>query len=620
VGPTVARQPIDPRDIIGLDSEYDRESGFYLACARFDNEHLTFKDRESTIDFVKWCERGSRVLALHNARSDFNALGYYPTECRLLDTLVLSWLNNENEAHGLKVLTPRYLGRDLEDPIKVRDGKVYWFNYKTRLHEAPIEEVEAYCADDARATRDLALLALKDWDIPWDWYWDYEVPLDHVLYDMERAGIRLDTDRLLQETYTLSRERAAHRARVFEQVGYQFNLNSGKQLANVLFHKKWNDKVRGTVGTFKTCLHGKDPERCAEGGYVRATKKQEGRASVCVGRPKEGWVDLERKGLGLKARKRTETGLLSTDDEALEPHSDHPTVATLLDFRAADKVVGTYLEAFPRFMKGDRLYGHFNRTGTKTGRLSSSDPNLQNVPARGDLGKRVRRLFIPSEGMVFVQADLDQIELRLLAAFAKDPALLQAFRNGEDPHGKTADLMAVERLLAKNINYSMAYGGSARTIQRKYARNQPLEVIEAALSRHRAAFPHIYAWKERVLDFAKRNGFVYTVARRKRRLPDIYDFNVKRRAAAERQAVNVAIQGSAADLMNVATVLMAQQGVPLLLQVHDEVVAECPPEQAEAVALQLTAAFQLAASHLSIDPTIISVTPKVVTDWGQAKE
>lgn len=593
---------MDPERLVGFDSEYCRcGCGYYLACFIYPNgTSIVLEDRDETVRECEHLRTKGFTVAGHNIRSDFTALGTYPEDVPVFDSLVLSWLFNENGRHGLKYLAERDLGRKLEDPIKTRDKKVYWRTYKTHIIDAPQEEVATYCMEDARATRDLSLFY---WErLPeglTTWYLNKEAPFDYTLYKMERRGIALDGEALMSETYTLSQDVEVAKAKVFASVGYEFNLNSPQQLGNVLYTGEWHDKERQLVGQYK---NGKD---------------------------KYGWVNVPRKGLGLRPGKTTENGLPSTDEETLLGLAGHPTVDAVLEYREAAKVLSTYLLAFPQYMEGGRLFGHFNSTGTVTGRLSSNDPNLQNIPSRGSLGKRVRTLFVPEPGNVLVVADLDQVEYRLLASFSREPALVEAFETGADIHLRTAELVGVgQRAVGKTLNYAVVYGaGPGKVASLLTQAGLPTSPDQARnfLDRYYDALPNVVAWKERVLAYCRRNGFVVTLGGRLRRLPDInlpvasQEFR-RRRFGAERQAINSVIQGSAADLMKVAMLRMDEDGLPILLQVHDEVVAEVPDDAQSCAWAEEVILHGVAAAREELGVAVpLTCEPKAVQNWGQAK-
>jgi DNA polymerase I len=364
---------------------------------------------------------------------------------------------------------------------------------------------------------------------------DLEIPLAHVLADMERTGIRLDCDRLGELALDVDGQMAALETRCTDLAGRAFNVGSPRQLETILFDE-----------------------------------------------------------LGLRAIKRTKTAR-STDADVLEElAAEHPLPATILEHRTLSKLKGTYLDALPRVVhpQTGRVHTRFNQAVAATGRLSSSEPNLQNIPIRHELGRQIRTAFIAREGWRILSADYSQIELRVLAHLSRDPELCEAFAGGTDVHTRTAtSLFGVTpenvtremRGRAKTVNFAVIYGQT----QFALARNLGIERSEA--KRYIDAFFERYAgvrrYMEAVVEEARRTGEVRTVLGRRRQLPDLGSRNRQLRAAAERMACNTPIQGSAADIMKRAMVnihrAMGAAGMraKLLLTVHDELVLEAPPEE-----------------------------------------
>ena len=393
-----------------------------------------------------------------------------------------------------------------------------------------------------------------------------ELPLIPVLADMERAGVGVDVRALHGFLDEVQADLNQLTARIYEAAGGEFNIRSAQQIGEVLF-----------------------------------------------------------KRLGLPAAKATKGGQASTSQDVLEKLSGHhPVVDTLLEFRKLEKLRSTYLEPLPRLAGPDsRIHTTFNQLVTATGRLSSSNPNLQNIPVRGDLGRRMRTCFTAAPGHALVAADYSQIELRVLAHYSQDATLLAGFRNGEDIHTRTAALLngveasAVtpdQRRGAKTINFGLIYGMG----ERKLAQELGIGLAEARgfMERYFAHFSHIKEFYDDVENRARELGYVTTLAGRRRPLPDMRSQSAASRAQAERQAVNTLIQGSAADIIKLA--MLAVHGdeelrglsARLILQVHDELVVEAPEAHAEAVGRRVA---QLMTSCLA-DDTELSVP--LAVDWG----
>jgi len=369
---------------------------------------------------------------------------------------------------------------------------------------------------------------------------ELELPLIPVLADMERIGICIDFAAFKSFLAEVSAEVESRTARLHELAGGPFNVRSSQQLAQILFQK-----------------------------------------------------------LGLKPAGKTPGGALSTANEALEKlEGQHPLIAEILAFRTVEKLRSTYLEPMPRLADAHgRLHTRFNQLATATGRLSSSGPNLQNIPIRGPQGKRMRACFTAAEGNLLVAADYSQVELRVLAHFSQDPALVEAFLHDEDIHSRTAALLfekdasAIspdERRGAKTINFGLIYGMGPQKLARELSitTNQAKEFI----ARYFEKLGTLKAFYETLVQDALERGFVTTLAGRRRLLPELFSRNQQVSATARRQAINTVIQGSAADVIKLAMLrthadqALAGLGARLILQVHDELLLEVPEDAAHQAA------------------------------------
>lgn len=383
-------------------------------------------------------------------------------------------------------------------------------------------------------------------------YSEVELPLARVLAKMEAKGVSVNRERLQALGRELSESITQVEQHIFNLGGERFNVNSPSQLGEVLFGR-----------------------------------------------------------LGLPAAKRTKTGY-STDAETLESLRPlHPIVEQILLYRQLVKIQGTYVEGLlPLICPDDRIHTTFHQTVAATGRLSSSDPNLQNIPVRLPLGRRVRGVFVPSSGRTFLAADYSQVELRVLAHLAGDENLLQAFRDGEDIHRRTAseifniplnEVDATWRSRAKAVNFGIIYGISDFGLARDtgVGRSEAHDYIERYFQR----YPALRRYFDGVVEEARDQGFVSTILGRRRPLPDIRAHNRVRRQYAERMAMNTVIQGSAADLIKVAMLridaAMAEAGLAsdMILQVHDELIWDAVPDELEQLA-------QLATKHMSSAMTL----------------
>jgi DNA polymerase-1 len=401
-------------------------------------------------------------------------------------------------------------------------------------------------------------------------YCDTELPLSEVLRSMEDRGIALDRELFARLSQEMTTQIAELEAKAKEAAGTDFNVSSPRQLADILFDK-----------------------------------------------------------LGLKAGRKTETGQRSTDSDTLESlRAEHPLPGIVLEHRELSKLLGTYVEPLPKLCDAQgRVHTRFQQTVAATGRLSSIDPNLQNIPIRGETGRKLRSAFVAGPGKVLISADYSQIELRLLAHLSGDTALTEVYRRGEDVHARTAAIVhgvapdqvtADQRRAAKVVNFGVVYGMGPHAL----ASQTDLSYAEAKrfIEGYFAAYPAVKPYMEGILESTRSKGWVETILGRKRWIREINDKNRVFRERAEREAVNTPVQGSAADLVKLAmlSVDRAIRGgklrADLLLQVHDELVVECTAEAAPEVAGRLKELMEGAMS-LSVP---LSVETGAGKDWGAA--
>lgn len=367
-------------------------------------------------------------------------------------------------------------------------------------------------------------------------YREIELPLSDLLYRMEVEGVKADVELLDKMSAEFHAQLDAITEEIYALAGETFNVNSPFQLQRILFDK-----------------------------------------------------------LGLPHGKKNQRGY-STGNDVLEKIVDkHPIVEKILSFRQTAKLLSTYLDGLKPLVKRGLVHTTFNQTLTSTGRLSSSDPNLQNIPIRSDVGKEIRRLFVSKHG-VFVGADYSQIELRLLAAFSKDANLLDCFRNGEDIHTRVAsELLGIPaelvnhdmRRMAKAVNFGIIYGISDFGLSQNV--NLSVKKAHEYIKLYFERFPTIKAYLDGCVEQAKRDGYVTTLTGRRRMIPELKSGNYSQRAFGERAAMNMPLQGSAADIMKIAMLkvdsAMRQANLrsKIVLQIHDELIVDCYPDEAEAV-------------------------------------
>lgn len=390
----------------------------------------------------------------------------------------------------------------------------------------------------------------------WNLYNEVELPLVEVLREMEAAGVRVDVNKLKEAETVLTQELNQLEQRIYELAGEPFNINSPKQVGELLF-----DKLK----------------------------------------------------LDAKAKK-SKTGQYSTSEEVLMGLKDrHEVVGAILEYRALSKLISTYISALPGYIAADgKIHTTYNQTVTATGRLSSSNPNLQNLPIRSERGRFIREAVIPDEGCMFLSADYSQIELRLMAHFSQDEHMLSAFRSGQDIHAATAakiyglpieQVTKDQRRNAKTANFGIIYGISAFGLAQQLdcSRTEAKQLIDDYF----AAFPRVISYIESQKELARQRGYAETLFGRKRYLPDINSHNGTVRSFAERNAVNAPIQGTAADIIKMAMVSIHRRlkekhlQAQMIMQVHDELNFNVPANEVDRVREIVVSEMQNAV-HLSI--------------------
>ena len=490
----------------------------------------------------------------------------------LCDTMLLHYLLDPESRHGMNYLTRTYLNYA---PIEI-ESLISRGARQITMDMVPVEKVAEYAAEDADVT-----LRLKE--VLWPQvveqgleklYREIEEPLIRVLADMETTGVRIDTAILREAGSELTGQLAELENRIREMAGDPtLNVNSARQLGEALF------------------------------GRMRLDPKP----------------------------KMTKTKQYRTDEEYLQSLADsNPIIGAILEYRGIRKLLSTYIEALPTLVnpRTGRVHTSFNQAVTATGRLSSSNPNLQNIPIRDAQGREIRRAFVPADDdHLLLSADYSQVELRLMAHLSGDRNLLEAFRNGEDIHSATAallfgvpiaDVTPDQRRKAKTANFGIIYGISAFGLSQRLGipRTEAKEIITGYFR----SYPGVRQYMERVIDQAREQGYVSTIFGRKRHLPDIRSSNATVRGLAERNAINAPLQGSAADIMKIAMIRaweeLRRRGLrsQIILQVHDELVVDIYKPEREEVAAIVVDTMEHAAK-LSID---LSVDYGVGANWLEA--
>ena len=525
-------------ELVGIAFSWENYKGYYLP---FPDDQ---KDAQKIIEQIRpFFEQEGIEKVGHNLKYDLKVLSNYNLSVKgpLYDTLIAHYLINPDRRHGMDILAASYLNYEPQ-PITDLIGKKG--KNQGNMRDVSLKDQTQYAAEDADITWQLKQYFEKELDAADNQklFQTVELPLVPVLTAMEKEGINLNVSFLNEFAKTLEIDSARLQKEIFEQAGEEFNLASPKQLGLVLF-----DKLK------------------------------------LVEKPK-----------------KTKTGQYSTAEDVLSSLAkNHSIIADILNWRSIQKLLSTYVIALPDEInpKTGRVHTVYNQAVAATGRLSSNAPNLQNIPIRTERGQQVRKAFIPrDENHVLLAADYSQIELRIIAALSKDPSMVAAFQNNEDIHATTAakvfgvpleEVTRTQRSNAKTVNFGIIYGVSAFGLsqQTDLSRSESKELIDT----YYESYPKLKAYMSSQIDFARDNGYVATVLGRRRYLKDILSQNAIVRGAAERNAVNAPIQGSAADIIKIAMINIHKRletgdwKAKMLLQVHDELVFDVPRTEVESL-------------------------------------
>jgi DNA polymerase-1 len=521
-------------DIAGIAIAWEKDSAYYIPLNHSDvklNSKIVLDKLRPmfTNQKVKKIAQNIKFDAMILKEHGLDVNGIY------FDTMIASYLINPTGQHKLDKLSEYYLNYEM-----IHIEELIGTGKKQKLMtEISAEEVLPYAAEDADITLKLYEVfkpKIKELGME-DLFYNLEMPLVEVLMSMEKDGIKLDLGLLRELSEMHGKDIANLQKSIFEAVEEEFNLNSPSQLGTILF-----DKLE---------IH---------------------------------------KDLNRKKPPKTKTGQYSTSEKILDRYTDHPIVSTIMDFRRLTKLKNTYLDALPDLVssKTGKVHTSYNQTVAATGRLSSSNPNLQNIPIRTEIGREIRKAFIPSESnLKILSADYSQIELRIMAHLSGDKTMISAFKNNLDIHASTASLIfdiPVEevtpdhRRKAKEINFGIIYGMSAYGLSARLgiSNDEATEFI----ADYMATYPKVHEYMQQSIEQAREKGYVQTMMKRRRYLPEIKSDNRQIREFAERTAINTPIQGSAADLIKKAMIdihqhiLMKKVNANMLLQVHDELVFE----------------------------------------------
>ena len=559
---TTSLNPLEAR-VVGVSLSTEPLRAWYLPLRHQQGTNLP---AEATLErLAVMLKDPDRPKTGHNIKYDALVLRNEGIDIRgiAFDTMVASYLLNPSRRHhGLDSLALEYLQHQMI-PISSLIGSG---RNQISFADTLTEEAGEYACEDA----DMALRLMREMTPKLEALElrslmdQIEVPLIPVLVEMEATGVLVDRSLLGAMSSEFEEELTRLEAEIHDQAGEAFNVNSPQQLQEILFDK-----------------------------------------------------------LGLPPAKKTKTGL-STDSEVLEGLiTEHEIARMLLDYRALSKLKSTYIDALPRLINPDtgRIHTSFNQTVATTGRLSSSEPNLQNIPIRSTAGRRIRRAFVAPEGRVLLSADYSQIELRVMAHLSKDERLLEAFRSGSDVHTSTAaaifecpleEVSADQRRQAKTVNFGVMYGMGSVSLGKQLG--IPSSEAKAFIESYFDRFSGVAGYIEWAKEEARRNGFVTTLMNRRRYMPELESSAPQVRSFAERTAVNTPIQGSAADLIKKAMISidrwLRQEEVPadMLIQVHDELVFEVDSEAVEEVQKRVV---DLMESALDLDVPIV-----VDAAWG----
>lgn len=521
-------------ELIGMSFSYRKGLAYYIPLS---------ENREEAIEtleiFRPFFEKKEIIKIAHNLKFDYKILKQYGIEVEgaMFDTMIAHYLLNPDGRHGMDYLAEVYLNYK-PVPIETLIGKG---KNQGTLRSVSIEDQTKYAGEDADVTFQLYEIfspQLKKENLE-DLFYQVEMPLMKVLANMELEGISLDKKWLEQESKDLENDLKELETKIFSLTGEEFNMNSPRQLGEILFDK----------------------------------------------------LQLDPKA------KKTKTGQYATSEDVLQKlSSKHEIIPLILEYRTYQKLKSTYVDALPNQIDKDdnRVHTNFSQTTAATGRLASVNPNLQNIPIRTLRGQQIRGAFKADEGKKIISADYSQIELRLIAEISNEENMIKAFQNGEDIHASTAsklfnvpleEVTKTQRSQAKTVNFGIIYGQGAFGLaeQTGLSRTEAKQMIE----NYFATYPQLKKYMAEQVKKAQDLGYVETILKRKRHLKDINSANFVVKAHAERNAVNAPIQGSAADIIKIAMIKIDEElsaknlKTKMLLQVHDELVFEAPIEEIE---------------------------------------
>ena len=514
-------------DIVGISFSWQKGIGYYLPIKNNKSVH------EKSFEILKPFFESTEIIKVgHNIKFDIQVLHKYNVKVSspIYDTMVAHYLINPDMRHNLDTLSESYLNYS---PISIESLIGKKGKNQISMRDVSIDKITDYASEDADITLQLKSIFDKEIEVNnlSKIFYDIEIPMINVLSEMETEGIKIDTSYLEKLDKEFEEDLEKLKKEIFKKSGEEFNLNSPKQLGEILF-----DKLK------------------------------------LVSKPK-----------------KTKTGQYSTSEEVLSSlANDHKIIEDILEWRSLDKLQNTYVKSLPNEVSSltNRVHSSFNQTVTTTGRLSSNNPNLQNIPIRTANGQKIRRAFIPrGSDYILMAADYSQIELRVIASMSNEENMIDAFVNNQDIHTMTAskiynvdpeNVTREQRGNAKTVNFGIIYGVSAFGLSQQTDLNRSESKV--MIDNYFLNYPGLKKYMSDQIDFARNNGYVETIMGRRRYLQNINSQNNMLRSSSERNAINAPIQGSAADIIKIAMINinseLKKQSLKskMLLQVHDELV------------------------------------------------
>ena len=533
---TTSTNPIDA-ELVGLSFSVEEKKAFYIPVP------ANREEAQTIVNIFKPLYEDSTITKVgQNIKYDLEVLRRYDVKLAgpLFDTMIAHYLLQPELRHNMDYMAEIFLNYQtihIDELIGPKGKK------QKSMRDLPPEEVYEYAAEDADITLRLKNVLepkLKESGVE-ALFHQIEMPLIPVLAEMEMNGVLIDTETLKDVSNIFTQRMLEYERKIYELAGEEFNISSPKQVGDILF------------------------------GKMKIIEKP----------------------------KKTKTGQYVTSEEVLQQlRTKSPIIALILDYRGLKKLLGTYVDALPKLINSrtGHIHTSFNQAITATGRLSSSDPNLQNIPVRGEDGKEIRKCFVPEPGCLFFSADYSQIELRVMAHLSEDENMIEAFKEGYDIHAATAakvykksinDVNRDERTKAKRANFGIIYGITVFGLSERLdiSRDEAKQLIDGYFE----TFPKVRDYMEEAKQKARETGYAETIFHRRRYLPDINSRNATVRNFAERNAINAPIQGSAADIIKVAMIRIFERFCKenirskMILQVHDELNFSVYPEERETV-------------------------------------